>query len=171
MHIRRLAPPDRDDVASLLRSDETFNEEEVAVALELVDSAIRDAQGDYRALVCEVDGRVLGYVCYGPTPMTTATWDLYWIATHKTARGKGIASRLVKGMEADILGKGAVTIRLETSQTEAYGAARTFYERGGYREVGRIQDFYKQDDDLIIFAKRLDAEARSEDAGPAVKVA
>src|SRR5688572_7889871 len=155
MRIRRLAPPDRGAIAALIRSDDTFNDEEVAVAMELVDDTI-DAPGvDYDILVCEEDGRVVGYVCFGHTPMTEATYDLYWIATHRSARGQGVARKLVAAMEAELSEKGARVVRIETSQLEAYGAARAFYERLAYVEVGRIRDFYRTGDDLVIFSKRL----------------
>lgn len=160
MRIRRLALPDREPIATLLRSDETFNEDEVAVALELIDAAIAAPDKDYQALVAEDDsGRVVAYVCYGKTPMTEATWDLYWIATHRDARGQGMAGRLVRAMESELHAARAKTVRIETSQLEAYGAARTFYARLAYKEVGRIADFYRTGDDLIILAKRLDARA------------
>lgn len=165
MRIRRLAPPDRDAIAALIRSDDTFHDEEVAVALELVDDALARPGRDYHVLVCEDGGEVLGYVCFGPTPMTSWTWDLYWIATHRNARGRGVASRLCTAMEAELRTHGARIVRLETSQMEAYGSARALYARLRYVEVGRIPDFYKAGDDLIILSKRLDLELN--DAAPA----
>jgi len=161
MHIRKLAPPDREPVLAVLRSDGTFQIDEVDVAMELVDDVIARPDVDYSALVCEdaAAGRVLGYVCYGFTPMTTGTYDLYWIATHREARGRGVATRLVQAMEQKLGAAGARIVRIETSQSEAYGAARSFYARLGYAEVGRIRDFYKPGDDLITFAKSLDERA------------
>src|SRR5688572_16445309 len=159
MRIRRLARPDRQSIEELIRSDDTFNQDEVAVALELVDAACDHPGRDYHILVCEDEARILGYVCFGPTPMTKGTWDLYWIATHRAARGRGVATRLVDAMEAELQVAGARIVRLETSQLESYGAARSFYERLGFVEVGRIPDFYRQGDDLVTFAKRLDLPA------------
>ncbi len=165
MRIRRLARPDRQSIEELIRSDDTFNQEEVAVALELVDSAASNEAEtpgrDYHVLVCEDAGRIVGYVCFGPTPMTMGTWDLYWIATHRAARGRGVATRLVDAMEAELRTAGARIVRLETSQLESYGAARAFYARLGYVEVGRIPDFYRQGDDLVTLAKRLDVPAEA----------
>ena len=158
MRIRRLAPPDRDAIAALIRSDDTFHDEEVSVALELIDDALARPGVDYHVLVCEDETQVLGYVCFGPTPMTAWTWDLYWIATHRAARGRGVASRLALAMEAELRGKSARIVRLETSQLEAYGSARALYARLRYVEAGRIPDFYKAGDDLIILVKRIDAE-------------
>lgn len=105
--------------------------------------------------MAEVDGRVAGYVCYGPTPMTTGTWDLYWIATHPEVRGRGAASALVEAMEAELRGLGARLVRVETSHQELYDAAHRFYVRHAYPEVARLPDFYKPGDALIIMLKRL----------------
>jgi ribosomal protein S18 acetylase RimI-like enzyme len=161
MRVRRLAPPDRGDIERLLVEGGTFNEEEIAVAMELVDDAIDNPGEDYHVLVAEdADGRVASYICFGRTPMTESTWDLYWLATHPSARGQGLGSRLVRAMEAELAAAGPCTVRIETSQMEAYGAARSFYAHIGYGEVGRIVDFYKPGDDLIILSKRLEARAR-----------
>lgn len=156
MLLRRLAPLDRPAVVDILSSDDTFRPEEIDVALELVDGACDAPDGDYRALVCEDAGQLLGYVCYGRTPMTDATWDLYWIAVHRDARGKGVASKLARAMEADARALGGAVVRIETSQLESYGSARSLYDRLAYVEVGRIGDFYRAGDDLVILAKRID---------------
>src|SRR4030042_1827627 len=36
------------------------------------------------------DGRVLGYACFGPHPITEGTYDLYWIVVDPAAQGRGI---------------------------------------------------------------------------------
>lgn len=96
-----------------------------------------------------------GYVCYGPTPMTDGSWDLYWIVTHPDARGLGVATALVRRMEAELRALGARRIRVETSRLDGYGAARAFYERLGYPLVAVLPDFYRPGDDLLVMLKRL----------------
>jgi ribosomal protein S18 acetylase RimI-like enzyme len=166
MRIRRLAPPDRDSLLDLLRTGGTFTDEEVAVAMELIDSALAAPGRDYNVLVSadtsDPDGPIDGYVCYGPTPMTSGTWDLYFIATHARARGRGVGTRLVYAMEAELMAKGARIVRIETSQLDEYEAARSFYARLGYSEVGRIHDFYRRGDDLVTLAKRLEIAKTTE---------
>lgn len=100
-------------------------------------------------------GGLVGYCCYGPTPMTENTFDLYWIASAPEVRGQGIGAGLVSAMEADLRRRKARIIRVETSATEAYGPTRGFYASMKYGEEARIKDFYKQGDDLIILTKRL----------------
>lgn len=156
--IRPVRADDRAALEAALRSDETFHEEEVAVALELVDESIRGSD-DYGILVAVLgaDGgeRVAGYICYGPTPMTAGTYDLYWVVTHVDARGRGVAGTLVEAMEGDLSKRGGNGIRVETSQLDGYEAARRLYEGRGYHERGRLPDFYRPGDDLIIYYKQL----------------
>jgi ribosomal protein S18 acetylase RimI-like enzyme len=127
----------------------------VEVAIELVDLALQPNNRDYRLLVADRDGKLVGYVCYGPTPMTEGTYDLYWIASDPTVRGQGVGASLISGMEADLRRQQARLIRVETSATEAYGPTRGFYASMKYTEEARIRDFYKVGDDLIMLSKRL----------------
>ena len=127
------------------------------VAIELVDLALQPNNPDYQILVADKDGQggIVGYVCYGPTPMTEGTYDLYWIASDPTVRGQGVGAALVSGMEGDLRRRNARLIRVETSATEAYGPTRGFYAAMKYGEEARFRDFYKLGDDLIILGKRL----------------
>ena len=127
----------------------------MSVALELIDEALANPGGDYRAVVLDSGERIAGYVCYGPTPMTRTTWDLYWIATHPLERGRGIASQLVAAMESDIRAQGGKHIRVETSHQTDYSAAHRFYVRNNYPEVARFPDFYAPGDDLVVMYKVL----------------
>ena len=155
MDIRPLEGKDRESLASLIRRIETFSPEEVEVAIELVDLALQPNNRDYRILVADRDGTLVGYICYGPTPMTEGTYDLYWIASDPTVRGQGVGASLISGMEADLRRQKARLIRVETSATEAYGPTRGFYASMKYTEEARIRDFYKVGDDLIMLSKRL----------------
>ncbi|WP_241759092.1 GNAT family N-acetyltransferase [Pyxidicoccus parkwayensis] len=120
-----------------------------------MDIALTGGNKDYSIIVAERDGQMVGYVCYGPTPMTEDTYDLYWIASAPEVRGQGVGAALVSGMEGDLRRRRARLIRVETSATEAYGPTRGFYASMKYGEEARIRDFYKVGDDLIILTKRL----------------
>ncbi len=139
---------------------EAFSADDKSCALELIDSALSRSthDGDYRVLVAELaefGDRLAGYICYGPTPMTESTWDLYWLATEPSLQRRGIAAALCAAMEDELRNLGGRLVRVETSSTEGYGAAQTFYERHGYPAACRIPDFYKPGDDLIIMFKQL----------------
>jgi ribosomal protein S18 acetylase RimI-like enzyme len=157
LQVRPGQPGDRDALEAAIRSDATFRADEIAVALELVEEGVAGST-DYEILVAvepDGDGRIAGYVCFGPTPMTRATFDLYWIVVHAEARGRGVAGALIRAMEAVIAGRGGGNVRVETSETEGYGAARALYARAGYPEAARMADFYGPGDALIIYYKRI----------------
>jgi GNAT superfamily N-acetyltransferase len=153
--IRPLQLRDRAPLHHLLTKDGLFTREEVSVALELIDGALAEPGGEYRVLVAELDGGLAGYVCYGPTPMTDGTWDLYWIVTHPAARGNGVARALVARMEGELRALGARMVRVETSRLDGYGAAHAFYERMRYPVCAVMPDFYRPGDDLVVMLKRL----------------
>lgn len=157
MHLRPLRSDDRPFLLELLETTSEFTRAEVECALELIDAAITHPErNEYRCLVAAGDhDRPIGYACYGPTPMTDSTWDLYWIATKSGTRGQGVGRALMALVEADVLDHGGRNVRIETSAKDAYGATRHFYERNAYRPVGQIANFYRPGDDLVILAKDL----------------
>ena len=156
MEIRRISTPqDRAQLAELVGRIETFSPDEVKCALELIDLALQPNNPDYQVIVALRDSKILGYICYGPTPMTEGTFDLYWVASDPQVRGQGIGAALVSAMEGDLRRRKGRLIRVETSAMEAYGPTRGFYRAMQYHEESRFRDFYKVGEDLIILAKRL----------------
>jgi GNAT superfamily N-acetyltransferase len=159
MHLRPLRSEDRPYLLELLQGTAEFTSAEVACAIELLDLAITQPErGEYRVLVAgDENDRPMGYACYGATPMTEQTWDLYWIAARADSRGRGVGRALLALVEADVLDHGGRIVRIETSAKDAYGATRAFYERTNYRPAGQINDFYRPGDHLVTLTKDLAA--------------
>jgi ribosomal protein S18 acetylase RimI-like enzyme len=160
MRIRSLLPSDRAQLIDILSQGAGFRSEEVACAIELLDAALAPADPDgdcYEARVAVADDseRVLGYACFGATPMTAAAYDLYWLVVAEAARGRGIGAALCSVVGDELKGRGGRVIRVETSSLEGQGGARRFYEKVGFRLAGAIPDFYRDGDDLLVFAKVL----------------
>jgi ribosomal protein S18 acetylase RimI-like enzyme len=146
----------RDALAEMLRSTPAFNRQDVALALDLADQALDDAKlDDYHFVLAEQDRRILGYVCYGPTPLARGTYDVYWLATHPAARRRGIARALMTTMEALLRRAGGRVLRIETSSLADYEAARRFYLANGYQLISQLRDFWKPGEDLVTYAKHL----------------
>jgi len=160
-HVRVLRGIDRPAVASLLAAlhdSRVFTAEEVRTALELIDEWLQRGEGSgYFTYVLEDAGAVQGYVCYGPTPMTDSTYDLYWIAVDPRAHGQGYGRRLLAFTEADIRRRGGRLVLIETSSLDANQSTIRFYERAGYDLAARIRNFYRVGDDKLIFARELAA--------------
>ena len=153
---------DRSGVFRILENAGNFTPEEVATALELIDEWLELGEhSGYLTYVLESRGEeaaeVLGYVSFGPTPLTESTYDLYWIAVDKSKHRGGVGKRLLKFTEEEIMRRGGRLLLIETSSQETYGGTIQFYERTGYEMVGKIPEYYKPGDDKLIFAKRLQA--------------
>jgi ribosomal protein S18 acetylase RimI-like enzyme len=155
----QLGPGHREQIEQMLLATESLNKDEVAVALELVDLTLENpSQSDYRFLLARGPSGLAGYLCYGQTPMTEGTYDLYWLVTHPEQRRRGVARALVVALEERLRSEGARLIRVETSSQEGYGAARRFYRACAYEESAVLREFYRPGDDLIIFTKALQVE-------------
>jgi ribosomal protein S18 acetylase RimI-like enzyme len=155
--LRGLQAGDRPAIARILETSGAFQEHEVAIGLELVDETLNPGPStDYSWSIAERAGRIVGFACYGPVPLTEGTYDLYWIAVEPESRGSGVAARLDDAVTAAVRVTGGRWLLAETSSTAPYGPAHAFYERRGYRLLGRIEDFYRPGDDRLTFGKRLD---------------
>ena len=150
--IRAMRATDREDVAEALVECGAFTDEEVRVALEMVDAGL---EGDYSLPSVEVAGRVSAYACIGKAPLTAASWYIYWICVHPAVQGAGIGRLLEAYIEEFVRAAGGDRLVVETSSMPAYERARRFYERAGFSLTGRIPDFYKPHDDCIVLFKKL----------------
>ena len=156
--IRKLKKKDRKALKRILIDTNHFNDDEVGVAMELIDVCLNNKkQKDYIVQVYVTDDNELtaGYICYGKRPLTDSTYDLYWIAVDPEIHGKGIGKQLVKYMEEDLKGKDGNLILIETSGKAEYEGERSFYEKCAYKVQTVIKDFYRSGDDLFVFCKYL----------------
>jgi len=154
--IRSLRREDREPIRQLLVETGVFTDEEIGIALELVDIVMDNPQQkDYIIRVCEDSGEVLGYYCIGPTPATQSTFDLYWIATKPSGQRKGVGGALDEHAQNLIGSQGGKLVIAETSSQPKYEKTRRFYLTRGYTELSRIRDYYRIGDDLVVYGKYL----------------
>jgi GNAT superfamily N-acetyltransferase len=69
----------------------------VSCALELLAAVLDPPEGNtYEARVlCDDADRPIAYGCFGLTPMTDATYDIYWMVTWAVHRGRGLGGDLL----------------------------------------------------------------------------
>jgi len=180
--IRWCQPRDRQVVLSFLAETGFFRPDEIDIARELLDAALTEGpKGHYQSFVACVDSSQLpvpssqlgdrsrqlptdnrqlstscetvGWVCFGPTPCTLGTFDIYWIGVAPAWQGRGIGRALTDFAEQAISERGGRLMVVETSSRETYLPTRRFYEALGYREAARIADFYGPGDDKVILLK------------------
>ena len=131
-----------------------FRPEEVAVAVELLEESCAGAD-DYRFVGAYAGEELVGYACWGPTPGTDGTWDLYWIVVDPARQGQGIGTELLTDVEQRLTAGGCRLVVVETSSRADYRATRAFYERRGYTRAATIPGYYAPGDDLVIYLKDL----------------
>ncbi|HEX5438467.1 MAG TPA: GNAT family N-acetyltransferase [Gemmatimonadaceae bacterium] len=154
LHIAPLGAHHRDRVAAILRATSVFRSDEVDVALELFD-ALPDSSDYFFLGAFTPEDELAGYACYGPTPDTDRTFDLYWIAVDPAMHRAGIGTTLLTEVERRLTGQHARLLVVETSSRSEYAPTRAFYRQRGYTEAGRVRDFYAPGDDRIILTKRF----------------
>jgi ribosomal protein S18 acetylase RimI-like enzyme len=102
------------------------------------------------------DGDVLvGYACFGATPSTDRTYDLYWIAVHPGVQRGGVGTALMSELERQLEQRSARLLVIETSSRDDYLPTRRFYHKRGYDESARLRDFYASGDDRVVLTKRV----------------
>ena len=161
----------RNRLREILDATEVFRAEEVGVALELFDETF--AAGPARAPYDPGDGvanyefvgsfardgrgseQLVGYVCYGATPGTDRTYDLYWIVVHPDFQGSGGGTLLLEEVERRLRQREARLLVVETSSRDDYASTRRFYQMRGFSEAVRILDFYAPGDHRVILTKRF----------------
>lgn len=180
--IGALEPRHRERVAALLQATGVFRAAEVDVALELFDETFTGARAE--APVAPVnersardagpgdsyqffgaftpDDELAGYVCFGATPATDRTIDLYWLAVDPAQQWAGVGTRLVSGLLRQLADARARVVVVETSSRSEYAAARALYERLHFVQAARVRDYYAPGDDRIIYTKRLNRPAGGE---------
>ncbi|MFW5707850.1 MAG: GNAT family N-acetyltransferase [Bacteroidota bacterium] len=152
-----IQPEDVETVKNICLSTGFFRTDEVDVAAELAQEALDKGQAEsgYYFIFAMEGEETCGYVCYGPTPCTVGTWDLYWIVVEERFRGKGLGKQLLEQTEQSLRQHQARKLYIETSSTEKYNSTRNFYQNAGYHEEARLKDFYLSGDDKVIYTRYL----------------
>ena len=143
-------------IRNMVSSTGFFRPDEISIAVELVSERLEKGnESGYNFVFAEIDGRMVGYTCYGPTPCTVATYDLYWIVVSPNCQGQGVGQRLMAETEQLVRQLGGRQIVVDTGGKPQYEPTRSFYLRCQYEVIATLPDFYDFGDDKIIFRKLL----------------
>jgi len=149
--IRKATAADTAKVMDIIRRTKFFRPVEETIAQEVLDDAVTDAS--YQSFVIEANGRVAGWVCFGQTPCTLGTFDIYWIAVDPTVQHGGLGSALLTFAEKQIAAQNGRLMIIETSGSEMYRLTQKFYTKNGYHLAASVDDFYAPGDPKLIFTK------------------
>jgi D-alanine-D-alanine ligase len=151
-----LVPADPEAIRAVLAQTGVFSPREIGVALELAaDRLAKGPASEYLFIMADNGTRTIGYICFGPITIAEGRFDIYWVAVSPDYTGRGIGRLLMREAEKAIAASGGRYIFIDTSSRKEYVEARRFYQRNGYVETARIRDFFSENDDKVVFMKRL----------------
>lgn len=95
-------------------------------------------------LVCERDGRVVGFLTVVRPSAVTA--EISWLAVHANDRGDGVGTKMVEGLVADLSGTGVRLLLVKTLSDREdpgpeYAATRAFYLARGFSPAAELDLF------------------------------
>lgn len=152
--LRHIDRAQRGPLERLVRDTGRFRESEVRTAVELLDESLA-GDDDYRFVGAFEADRLVGYACWGPTPGTERTHDLYWIVVDVAQQGRGIGRTLLAHVEAVLTADGGRLLVAETSGRGDYAPTRAFYEKHGFTRAATVPGYYAPGDDLVLYTKDL----------------
>ncbi len=152
MLVRPIMPEDREQLIRIVKLQTNFLQCEVDIAIEVIDATF-DPKEDYQTLAAFDQQQLLGFISFGPIPLTVNRFDIYWIAVDPENGRHGIGTVLILEMEKRLKQAGSGHIYVETSSTEGYAPARLFYEKHNYQLVSQLDDFYRDGDGRMIYRK------------------
>ncbi len=152
--LRPIGRAQRARLEALCRATSLFRAVEVATAVELLDESLA-GDPDYRFLGAYDGDELVGFACWGPTPGTEGTYDVYWLVVEPEQQGRGIGSQLLGAVEERLRAEHGRLVVVETSARPEYAGTRAFYERRGYTRAATVSGYYAPGDDLVIYRKDL----------------
>jgi ribosomal protein S18 acetylase RimI-like enzyme len=152
IRIRTTLADDSPFILEIASGEPLFSPQEADTVGELLQDYLhRPDHNGYYFMTAEANGAVAGFACYGPTPLTHGTYDLYWICVEAGQKGQGVGRALMQAVIEQLHQLAGRLLVLDTSGRPDYAPTRAFYERLGFRRTAVIPEFYAPGDDLIIY--------------------
>ena len=154
--IRLANQNDEAAVLDIIERTDFFRPVELDIAKEVfVEAAQCKDSCTYQSYVAELNQKVVGWICFGETPCTLGTFDIYWIAVDPSTQRQGIGRYMLEFAQKKIEEQKGRLMVIETSGTSKYEPTQTFYKKNGFVLATRIPDFYAPQDDKLIYLKTL----------------
>lgn len=114
-------------------------------------------QDQHFVLIDPEEGRIVGVSGYGldDSPETSGIFWLGWTYVNPYFRGKGYGARLLHVVIEHVRRLGGRKLYLDTSSSEKYATAVAFYERFGFREEGRLVDYYREGEHKLLMGLKF----------------
>ena len=150
--IRKVSPIDVQDLKGVIDSSELFPSE---LLDEMIADYFNNPSSEDIWLTKDEEGIPVAIAYCAPEKMTEGTYNLYLIAVHKEYQGNGIGAEMMSYIEELLREAGHRVLIVETSGLPEFKLTREFYDKCGYAREAVIRDFYQEDEDKVVFWKKL----------------
>ena len=123
-------------------------------ALELVAAAER-GDSEIRALVIARDGTLAALALFGPVSGASGAWDLNLLLTAAGIEGRDVGVPLITAILAEIRVSAGRFLLAELPADPVIGSTLTLLRRNGFRQEGRIPDFFREGVALLFLRRNV----------------
>lgn len=123
-------------------------------AVELL-AAAEQGDPDSRALIIERDGTVAALALYGPIAGTSNTWRLATAIIAPQVDVAEVGHVIVDAVASRVRNEGGRLLVAEMADDVALGRSLALLQSNGFREEGRVGDFYRAGVALIFLRRDL----------------
>ncbi|GAL35309.1 histone acetyltransferase HPA2 and related acetyltransferases [Vibrio maritimus] len=149
--LRLLQLTDKEKMLELVNKTQMFEAEELSFIADTFEEESSEA-----IWFGKFDNELMIGVAYClPMEMTNATWNVLMLLVDPKHHRSGIGRDLMQLMESTLTKQGQRLLIVETSSTDDFQTARSFYSAIGYAQQGAIEHYYDDNDHKITFIKRL----------------
>ncbi len=152
-----VAPGDVAAIREVTASTGYFHDDEIDVAVELVEERLaKGPASGYEFVLAENGGHLIGYAAFGPIPCTQSGFDLYWLAVRPEVQGLGLGRQIQREVERRVRTMGGTRLYAETSGRPQYASTRAYYEHAGFTLCELLEDYYAPGDARATYTKTLE---------------
>ena len=142
-------------VVRLLVTHEVSGTPYTAIVEYFLGLALEGRSEESRGLVAEHDTDVIGVVLFGEVAGSVGTGRIHFVTVSASARLNAIGSALCDAAVADLAASGNRLAVAEVPDDRRLTSGIALLARCGFREVGRVADYYRDGTDLVILARSL----------------
>ncbi len=159
--VRPMVSQDREVLYEVLQKTSVFSVQAINLAMELVDAYLFNAgQEEYRVAVGENEqGQAVVFSCYGPVAGTEGTWRLHFLVVTPAHQHHGIGTEMLAWLELRMQQAGARLVVIEITSEASHAAFTRFFAEQGYKQAGRIRNYFRSGEDMLFYIKHLQPAA------------
>jgi ribosomal protein S18 acetylase RimI-like enzyme len=112
-----------------------------------------DAPAESKAIVAEIDGRVVGVAVFGLVAGAEGAGKMHGMAVAPEAQRHGIARMLIEAFTEDLSRRGARFVLVEFPDAPELSGGRTLLQQAKFAEESRVRDYFR-DGIALVFLRR-----------------